>query len=402
MLVAACAHLARADGTAPAPLATVTLAPSGGGAPRTLSLADLAARQDVHDAQYTLRTADGSTSIVAVAAGISLATLVSAASLDGDAFTYVEVARADGTTVLVVRERLAGTDEGPPVVWSDEQGVHFLRPSEGDDDPNAGDLVTSASGTLDLTLRTGDPLAVRISASALRARPREPIDFSASLAAGALGPGMRFQWYFDDSRYAYGASVTHRFKRAGAYNVLLNVMRGGEAIGSPAVVLVRVARPPQERRSDGARRAGERRGGGDGSGASGGTGGGSGAGGAGAGAGGGGTGATGGGTTPAPVATPPPPAAAAPPPLPRPAPRRASPPPAQPQGELVSGTLLASVSEPAADADGPRAAVAAHADEAREGPLDVPVGAWVAIGLVALVALGWTLESRHTLPFWQP
>ena len=28
-----------------------------------------------------------------------------------------------------MRDDLGGTEEGPPVVWTDEQGVHLLRPS---------------------------------------------------------------------------------------------------------------------------------------------------------------------------------------------------------------------------------------------------------------------------------
>ncbi|MBS1868774.1 MAG: hypothetical protein JSS99_03840, partial [Actinobacteria bacterium] len=85
------------------------------------------------------------------------------------------------------------------------------------------------------------------------------------------------------------------------------------------------------------------------------------------------------------------------------APRPAPTPARAPRGALVSGTLLASarpVAAPAAGAQAARAAVVRGA--ASDGPLHLPVGAWVAIGLLALLALGWALESRHTTPFWQP
>ncbi|HMJ03300.1 MAG TPA: PKD domain-containing protein [Conexibacter sp.] len=408
-LAAACAQLARgADGEAGAAGASVTIVPPNGGAERTLVLADLAAQQDVHDAVYTLRAADGATSPLPVATGISLEALLRAAGLDGETFTYVEATRPDGSAAFVVRDQLATGDDGPPVVWSDEQGVHFLRPSTADDDPNAADHVVQAGGSLRIELRTGDPLAARIAASALRARPNEPIDFSATLVAGELGPGMSYQWYFDGGRYVYGASVTHRFPRPGRYNVLLNVVRGAEAVGVPGVVLVRIVQPRREREPDGARRSGESR---DGSRRGNGAGGGSGSGtGAGASGGGSGAGAPGAGTPASPAFTPAPappaaPASVAPPPPPEPA---SSPParrtqPAEPQGELVSGTLLASASGAPAPAGGddPQAAASAR-DDAPADPLDIPIGVWIAIGLGAIVALGWTLESRHTLPFWQP
>lgn len=388
-------QLARAEDPPPAG-GSVTIAPSGGGAPRSLALADLAAQQDVHDAHYTLRAEDGATSTVTVTAGISLAALLRAAGLDADAFTYLEIPRPDGSTVLVLRDDLGGSGEGPPVVWADEQSVHLLRPSEGEGDANAADLLTLPAGTaLAVELRTGEPLAARISASALRARPNEPIDFSASLVAGTLRPGMDFQWYFDDNRFATGASATHRFRRPGTYNVLLNIVRGSDAIGSPAVVLVRIARPEREESSGGARRSGESRGGG-------GAGSGDGSGGGGA-AGGGGSGAAGGAGSGAPAPSPPAatpiaaPAAAPPAPTPKPAPAA----PAKPQGELVSGTLLAAAGDAPAPADEARQAASAR-DDAPGDPLHVPIGVWIAVGLAALVAVGWTLESRHTLPFWQP
>ncbi len=389
------AQLARGAEGQPPPAASVTIVPSDGRAARTLALADLVAQQDVHDALYTLRAADGATSPLPVSAGISLEALLRAAGLEQDAFTYVEVARPDGSAAFVVRDQLAVGEGGPPVVWGDEQGAHFLRPSTADDDPNAADHVVQTSGSLHVELRTGDPLAPRVSASALRARPNEPIDFSATLVAGELSAGMSFSWYFDDSRFATGASVTHRFRRAGTYTVLLTIVRGGEAVGLPGVVVVRIVAPRREREQDGARRSGEARSGGragDGAGGSGdgtGTGTGSGA---------------GGGAPTAPAFTPVPeaPAPVAPPPEPVPTPptRRAQQ-PAEPQGELVSGTLLASASGPP-PAGGDAGPSASARGDAPADPLDVPLGVWIAIGLGAIVALGWTLESRHTLPFWQP
>lgn len=387
-----------AEGDAPA--GKVTIVAPDGKTRRTLALADLVASYDVRDATYTVRAADGATRQLPVASGISLEALLRAAGLDTARFDYVAVPRPDGATTVLLADQIAKGEGGPPVVWSDAEGVHFLRPSLADNDPNATDHVIVAEGELQVELRIGDPLVARISASKLRAKPGEAITFTAVLITGDLAPGMTFRWYFDGSDYVYGASATHRFRRPGTYHVLLDIVRGQEAVGVPEILEIVIVRPRVAR--DRARGAGDKQRG-EGSdraasgGGTGGRSGGSGGGGAGTGTGGG---AGSGGYTPrsnAPVVT------SAPAPAPPRRPRRPKAKPErrqQPQGELVSGTLLASADElPPA---GGGAAAANRADDTPGKPLHVPVGVWVALGLAATLALGWTLESRHTLPFWQP
>ncbi|HKG02118.1 MAG TPA: PKD domain-containing protein [Conexibacter sp.] len=392
VLVAASAQLAHADGAAPL-VTSITIAPSDGGAARTLDLAALTDRFDVHGVAYTLRAADGTTTTATVAEGISLTALLAAAGLDADAFTYLEIPGADGASAIVLRDDLGGTEEGPPVVWGDAQGVHFLRPSAGERDTNGADLVTLADGAIAIGLKTGDPVVPRIAVSTLRARPRERVDFSASLVgAASLRPGLEYQWYFDDGTgNVRGASVSHRFPPGGPYLVLLNVVRGdGTSIGSPATVRVHVVRL-HERRSDDAHGSDESQGDGDGSGGSG-TGDGTGA----------GSGTDGSDAATSTYVAPLSPPAASPTPAPAPAPRHASPPPRQPRGDLVSGTLVASASAASTPVGGGHAASAVAHRAASDGPLHLPIGIWVGAGLVLLLALGWVLESRHTLPFWQP
>lgn len=385
------AALACACAPALARAATVAIAPSGGGPAKTLELGALTSSFDVHGATYTLRAADGTTSSVTVADGISLRALLSAAGLDADPFAYVEVPHPDGASdSYVLADRLGDAGSGVPVVWSDAQGVHFLRPSAGAGDPNLDDDLAFPDGALALNLHTGEPLVPRVSVSTLRPRPHEAVRFSASLAAGTLDAGMRFSWYFDGGAYVYGASVTHRFASPGPYKVQLNVVRGAANVTIlPTIVHVRVV-AAQRKRSGGAH--GSAAAGGDG-GATGGVVTGSGSGGTDAGV--ASAAPTGGSAAHAAPGT------SAPAPA-RPVVRPRSAPP----GELVSGTLLdaasaAAVSDPAHP--GAQAAGAALARRvAADRPLRVPVGAWVALGLLALLGLGWALESRHTLPFWQP
>jgi len=375
-LAAASAPLARADG------GTVTIAPPGGGAPKTLSLTALAGSFDVRHATYALRGADGSSSTATVASGISLGALIDAAGLGGG-FAYVAIPRPDGSgSVYLLAGNLAGSGDGPPVVWSDAQGVHFLRPSDGGGDPNAEDELTFSGGTLSLELHRGKLLVPRVSVSPPRGRPHEPIVFRASLAdGGALPPGMRFQWYFDGGAYVYGARVTHRFAGSATYKVQLNVVRGStNQTGFPTLVFVRIASAAAKRTgaSGGAQGAVVPVGG--------------------TGASGSGPGGAGSGAAAAPFRATAPAAAARPRTIAPAPPRR----PTALQGRLVSGTLIASASAaaPPAGAVAPAGATASTASPDR--PLHVPVGAWVAVGLAALLGLGWALESRHTLPFWQP
>lgn len=400
-LATACAQLARADDALPP--GGVTIAPSASGAEvRSLAAVDIVGLQDVNDAVYTVRAADGTASTATVAAGTSVAALLHAAGLDDDPYTFVEIAGEGGSIALLQRDDIGGTDEGPPVVWSDGRGVHFLRPSKGAQDANAGELVTVADGPLALTLRSGAFVKPQIAVSTLRGRPRQRIEFRASLAAGTLLPGMRYQWYFDGSGTVVGANVSHRFPRAGSWSVLLNVVRGQDTVGLPARVDVRVAPPRREQRPE---NGGDSEGddvGRSGGGGAGGGGAGQGTGGAGGGL--GGTGAAGTGSLPDDLAPTTP--VAPTPPIPSP-PRSVVPrttheaAPPRPQGELVSGTLIASTQAVPTFAGDARAGSPSRG-AAADGPLQIPVGVWMGIGLVALLALGWTLESRHTLPFWQP
>jgi PKD domain len=381
---------------------SVQIVPAGGGAPRDVSLADPALAPDVHDARYAVRAADGTTRTVTVASGVSLEALLSVEGVDPASFTYVDVPRADGTSVLVVHDEVFGPGvDGPPVIWADGGGVHFLRPSTGAQDVNADDLVTlPAGGAISLELRTGTPLGVRIVALRVRARVHQPIRFTAELLGGASAAGIGFSWYFGDGGRPRGAQVTHRFARPGTYLVQVNVVQGGRQLDTYDLQDVRIAAAPAQRKATAKQpgSGGARTGGGTG-GAGSGTGGG--AGGTGAAANGGGAGAPAEPTTVTPAN--PTPAA-----RPRAHPRTAAPhfrPPPAPQGTLVSGTLLASASAAPLAAGG----AGRHAAPAQDGgggspdgPLHIPAAAWVAVGLLAAVALGWALDARHTAPFWQP
>jgi hypothetical protein len=368
-------HAAAAGGTV-----TIVLPDDGG--ERPLALADLAGAFDVADATYELRAADGTATEVAVPAGISLRALLEAADVELDSFTYLEVSRPDGTSVFVPHHQALAT-EAPPVAWEDEAGLHFLRSSTGEEDVNVDDLVSPADGALTLRLKTGPPLALRIDAAPRRVGLREPIAFTAVVLAGDR-PGLTFEWYFYDGSIKGGKQVTHRYRRAGVFEVILNVYYAGTQLDPFAIVRVRVVgpRPRRERRE----RPPASTGGGAGTRADG-TGTGTGA----------GLGRTGGATgTPSPTL----PRTSSPP---APRPRRRAPRPrrdeAAPGRTLVSGTLLASTSATPLAAGAGRASRSAAA--AGDGSLHIPIGVWVGLGVSCLLLLGWGLEARNTVPFWR-
>jgi hypothetical protein len=154
--------------------------------------------------------------------------------------------------------------------------------------------------------------------------------------------------------------------------VLVNVVENGRELNVYGIVLVKVVAPPrprhepdddeQERESPTTTPTP--------TGSTGGTG-----------VGGVGTGSTTGTSTPRPVQRPP---------------SRRAPRSLVPAGEEVSGTLLASTTEtPFVPAGGVARATS------RSWVLRLPTGVWVTFGVLALLAVGWASESRHTLPFWR-
>lgn len=119
------------------------------------------------------------------------------------------------------------------------------------------------------------------------------------------------------------------------------------------------------------------------------------------------------GTPVTPAATPTPTPAPSPTPTPTPTPRRTAEPPRraaprrpeQPAGETVDGYLLAAADVPLPLTDGAdlKARSAQQIEPQQEStPLELPTPVWVGIGLLALVMLGWGLESRTTLPYFRP
>lgn len=231
--------LVAAPGAAAQPV-TIT----GAGAERTLQLDQV--ERDVQDRSYALRDAGGGEQRVAVS-GASLAAVLRSAEVDPLSFTYLEVARPDGGAVLLSRRQATDPGafaDGPPVLWADAAGTHFVRPAASGEDANAADAIDAAGGLV-LRLRTGRLLEVEARASKRRVDPREAVTFTAEVARAGAGESLEYSWYFDDGRSASGERVTHRFARPGSYDVVVGVTSAGDDVGVSALVRVTVGEPPE-------------------------------------------------------------------------------------------------------------------------------------------------------------
>lgn len=379
--------------------------------------------------------------------GHSLASVLRRAGFEPGTYDAVEVAHADGSVVAIRQaeirlEKVVGqvrtnryddptaTEEEkwrdvladrqhPVVLRSDTAGVELWRPA----DPTVGSetemVFAPVEGRLTLRLVAEERLVVTPST----ARPGQTVTFTATPPPGNDYATVQYEWAFGDGATDNGPDreVTHVYEGVGTRTAIVRFLRDGQVIGETSTT-VYVDDPSEQgtgnadpddrprRRRENARKSNTDENGGSGPGD--------------------GPGTSGPettsddwaappvGSTPPPVdtsvpppvepVTPPPPAQ----PEPRPEPRRAEPAPEpEPVGETVDGYLLASADLPGGgggaqelpeDAPEELQELARRPTEAATNGRTLPTVAWVGVGLLALLALGWALEGRRTLPYWQP
>jgi len=227
---------ARAD------VAQVTVV-SPGGQSRTLALAAMAGSEDVVGRAYAVRSAGGESARTVT--GFSIGALLEAADADPYGFSYLEVQRPAGGSVLLSREQALDDNafpDGPPVLYAMASDTGFLRPSTGEGDANAADGFEAPQG-ISIVLRKGSPLRVRVRASPLRTRPGEPVRFEAVVDRAGSGEALSYSWYLDDGHSAAGPTARHSFARRGSFDVVLGVTSGGDEAGTSAVVTIQVGAP---------------------------------------------------------------------------------------------------------------------------------------------------------------
>lgn len=395
LIVAGAASLSLASpwpAVAGADAAQVTVV-SPGGIQRPLSLDALAGSEDVRERSYRVRSTAGEESRAVT--GFSLAAVLDAAGVDPFGFSYLEVERPVGGSVLLSRHQAldAGAfPEGPPLVYAASGGTAFLRPAADGEDANGGDCFEAPQGVT-IVLRRGS-LQVQAKASTMRVRPGQKVDFSAAVERAGAGEPLTYSWYFDDGDSASGPTASHSFAKRGSYDVVVGVTAPGDDAGASAVVTVQVGAPAAggpDRKGGGSNRAAGAPDSGAAAGPSGPA-----AGGAGAAAGTGGA-ATSTGTATSGAGAVPSPAPATPPAAPSPAPSKPRHSPSTDGTTRVSGPLL-SEAAPTAAPDAPAAEqVAARAGTASDsdtGGSGLPTAAWGLLAGAGLLGAGALLEAR--------
>ncbi len=241
-LAALCAFASASAATAHADVAQVSVVTPGGDE-RALSLSALSGGEDVIERVYALRSASGISEQVVT--GFSLAAIIEAAGADPYGFSYLEVQRPAGGSVLLSRHQAldpGAFEDGSPVVYATPTGTGFLRPSAGEEDTNAGDSFEAPQG-IALVLRRDSPLLVSIETSTERARSGEPVEFEAVVERAGSGEQLTYSWYFDDGHSASGPSARHSFAKRGSYDVVVGVTTPGDRAGTSAVVNIQVGAP---------------------------------------------------------------------------------------------------------------------------------------------------------------
>ncbi len=360
-------------GTAHAGSAQVTVV-TAGGSERALSLDALAGGEDVLGQTYALRSATGEST--ATLTGFSLGAILDAAGADPIGFSYLEVQRPAGGSVLLSRHQaldLGAFPEGFPVVYATEAGTGFLRPSSAAEDLNASDSFEAPQGVT-VVLRKGSPLQVRAKASTLRTRPGKPVSFSAIVERAGSGEELTYSWYFDDGQSGTGATAQHSFAKRGSYNVVVGVTTPGDETGASAVVTVQVGTPlgGPDRKGGGRNRAADAPDHGAASG-------------------------TPGSTSSVPSTTPAAEAAAPPAPAkdaPRSKPQGNEAPPQAASGKQVSGLLLSGNETPELKPTMLPAARSGHLESAGSGGAGLPGAALGLLVTAGLLGLGVFAESR--------
>lgn len=213
---------------------------SPGGMQRPLSLDALAGSEDVAGRAYVVRSSAGEESRSVT--GFSLAAVLEAAGADPFSFSYLEVQRPVGGSVLLSRHQALDPGafaEGPPVIYATTGGTGFLRPAVDSGDANGDDSFEVPQGVT-VVLRKGSPLQVKASASTVRTKPGKPVEFSAEVQRSGAGEQLSYSWYFDDGGSASGPSARHTFSKRGSYDVVVGVTTPGDDVGASAVVTVQV------------------------------------------------------------------------------------------------------------------------------------------------------------------
>jgi hypothetical protein len=323
------------------------------------------------DGRYTVRRASGRARKVRVRGGIPLIDVLEAAEIDPYSFGHVRIGRPDGGEVVLSRDEIIDAGPLPPVLYTVDEEVRFIRESAGPGDLNYVDEFALIDAAMTMELQKGGPLLVRIKMSPSSPQPNEEVSFSAVVRNAPDGERLDYSWSFGDGDTSSRAEVTHSFLKRRIYSVVLTVTSSDDESGDSEAIEVKVGEEEEEDSEE--------------------------------------TETTpsspgpvlGGGSPPTPTYTPPstPPSPALPPSTPAPPPQAPSSGSKRPDG-MIEGNLLADAST------SPGSATASALRSARADPVEIddeeafglPAAAWALVAALTLLGFGAVQEARRTRP----
>lgn len=207
------------------------------------------------DRTYTnITTPAGDRESVTVSDGYSLPLLFSDLAISPSSFTVAEVLGPNERSVLLTSAQATSTGtfaDGPPVVWQDSQGAHFLIPSIGGGAAEAGETFVGQSETITINLHAGALLLVHGSSTARRVAVGRRVRFTGTVTGSLPGESLAYKWYFDDGTGSSRLSANHSYLLPGTYDVYLRATGSKDSLGFSALMPIQVGRAPR-----GPRRAG--------------------------------------------------------------------------------------------------------------------------------------------------
>jgi len=201
-----------------------------------------------HRAYRDISTAGGAPRSVTVT-GYSLAALLRSLQIAPSSFSFAEVLGPGGQSVLLTyaQATLSGAyPDGPPVVWQNRAGAHFLVPSLAPGGAYAGETFTGQNETITIDLHSGTQLSVGISSSSPTVAVGKPVRFTSSVSGAPVGASLSYQWSFGDGTGASAAAVSHAYPAAGTYHVYLRVHGSNDSLGISSVTPIVVGNAPKQ------------------------------------------------------------------------------------------------------------------------------------------------------------
>ncbi len=189
------------------------------------SIVSTEAKADING-RYTLRQANGKTVQIDVVDGVSVYALLAEAEAELEYVSLV-LRGPGGESVTLTREQIDDAFPRPPVLYADEAGaVWFLRSPTSSTDVNAADHFQILNSPITIE-QVSDELEVEVKASRTRIEPGETIKFTAKAKPSG---SYRYDWTFEPGveEEDVGGSVSHRFERAGTYQVAVGVYVGAD------------------------------------------------------------------------------------------------------------------------------------------------------------------------------